>query len=150
MKIRIILALLLSVIMIAPPLWANNSTPNSDNIWQCTVNDSEDKEWVAKSAYERVAISKAFEACKKESRVPTSCKPAKESCDDSMNNENESKGWQCSALDQKAKSWFSKIHGSKENAALDAKANCEEHSSAPDSCYINLFTCKNLNTSHRL
>ena len=140
MNVRIILALLLSGIMVIKPLWANNPAPNSDNIWECTVNDNEDHEWVAKSSYERVAINKAFEACKKESRVPTSCKPSKASCDDAANSSNNGIGWQCTALDQHAKLWFSKIHRNKDNAALDAKAYCKEHSSAPDSCYINLFT----------
>jgi hypothetical protein len=53
--------------------WAS-SEPDNNNYWQCIAHDKANKEWRANSAYKRVAFSKAFEACKKESTTPTSCK----------------------------------------------------------------------------
>lgn len=124
------------LIFISSPIWA------AADYWQCAAHDDEKKQWLAISAYQRVATHKAFEACKKESRIPASCKTTNESCEPPENVDNNKQGWQCTALDLAAKAWASKVHSSKDDAALDAKAYCQEHSSTPDSCYINLLTCQ--------
>ena len=50
--------------------------------------------------------------------------------------------WRCTALDQMAQSWVGHISANRDDAALDAEAYCQEHSSVPDSCYIDLLTCE--------
>lgn len=125
------------------------STPcfafDENNYWQCSSHDSEDNQWIAKSQYERTAVNKAFEACKKSSRNPSSCQTAKEMCMSIINGVNTQAMWQCTALDQMAKHWASDIYVHRDDAALGAKAHCEQRSAMPMSCYINLMTCKNLN-----
>ena len=142
---RVLSTLLVCFMLCSNTLWAN------EDYWQCSAHDNQEKEWSAKSSYERVASNKAFEACKKESQVPNSCKPILESCafsGERVDNEallypqHEGSGWQCTALDQNARAWVGKVHTNQDSAALDAKAYCQQHSSSPDSCYINLLTCK--------
>lgn len=130
------LKILVLLMLILQPAWSD------DNYWQCAVHDNENKQWEAKSAYERVATSKAFEACKKESHVPVSCKLIKDSCDYSGKDNSSASLWQCTALDQTGQPWEGKPNSNKDNAALDAKAYCQAHSPAPDTCFINLLTCK--------
>lgn len=160
MNNRIVATLFFSLIFITGSLWGNN-TMAENNYWQCTAYDSEEKQWIVKNAYERVAINKAFEACKKESRAPASCKATNESCDYFANGTNSNRPkvsvnmnrtfsdamWQCTALDQMAKPWVGNPSSNKDDAALGAKAYCQQHSTVPDTCYINLLTCKNINGS---
>jgi hypothetical protein len=115
------------------------------NFWSCTAYDAENKEWNGKSGYELAAINKAYEACRKQSKIPTSCKTAKESCEVFMNGVSTRPMWRCTALDQMAKTWPSNVYTHRDDAAIAAKAYCEQGSSFPDTCYINLMTCKNLN-----
>ena len=128
--------LLLSLLFIIKPACSDT------NYWQCAVHDKENKQWEARSTYERVATNKAFEACKKESHVPASCKPIEESCEYSGNGKNTNRGWQCTAFDQMAKIWVGQIYRNKDDAAIDATTYCQTHSSIPDSCYTNFLTCK--------
>ena len=136
MNRRIDLTLLVLLMLILKPAWSD------DNLWQCAVHDNKHKQWEARSAYERVATSKALEACKKESPVPASCTPTKESCDYYAQEKTSSSHWKCTALDHTAKLWVGNLSSNKDDAALNAKAYCQEHSSLPDTCYINLLTCK--------
>lgn len=116
-----------------------------DNTWHCNAYDGEERQWVASSAYQRTALNKAYEACKKESAKPLSCKAAKEYCDASIQGISTSPMWQCTALDQMAQPWKSSLYIHRDDAALGAKAFCHERSAMPDTCYINLLTCKNIN-----
>ena len=145
MSSRIFLNLFFLLMILSNPIWAN------DDHWQCAAHDNQDKQWQAVSSYERVANNKAFEACKKESAVPASCKPTEDACDYIMNGkssnlkphqESSSSSWTCTALDQAAASWVGKTYNNKDDAALNAKTNCQEHSKVPDTCYINLLTCR--------
>ena len=113
--------------------------------WQCTASDGDEKQWVATGDYERSATNKAYEGCKKSSKLPLSCKVAKENCEAIINGVSTRPMWQCTALDQMAKAWPSSFYTHRDDAALAAKAYCQQRSSMPDSCYINLLTCKNLN-----
>lgn len=115
------------------------------NYWRCTAQDAENKEWLAISNYEISAINKAFDDCKKQSKTPSSCKTAKEACEAFINGISTRPMWRCVALDQKAKTWPSNIYIHRDDAALAAKAYCQQNSVYPDTCYINLITCKNLN-----
>ena len=137
-----------ALIFVVSPTWADNPDKNNSSYWQCSVHDSEAKEWSFKSTYERVATNKAFEACKKQSNLPLTCKAAKESCDYFSDGINTRPLWQCTALDQKAKPWVSDVYMNKDDAAIGAKAYCREKSVSPDTCYIHLVTCKNLNEKH--
>ena len=132
--------LIIFILLPMPPLWANET-----NYWQCSASDSEGLQWMAKSVYERAATSKAYDACKKQSHDPVSCKADLGVCEGFDHGVSISPLWQCTALDQNAKPWSNQSRISQDDAAMAAKAYCEEHSPAPDSCYINLSTCKNLN-----
>lgn len=114
--------------------------------YECSASDSTEKQWVAASPYKRLAINKAYDACKKESTVPSTCKTSREACED-FNDLGVSlePQWQCTALDILAKPWVSNSYPKRDDAAIAAKAYCQERSADPDSCYINLLTCKNLN-----
>lgn len=125
-------------------LCTNLLRADGSDYWQCTSSDGEDKQWVVNSSYERQAINKAFDACKKESRLPESCKTAHAACEAFVNGLSTRPLWQCTALDRFAKPWISNHYRHRDDAAIAAKAYCEEKSRAPDSCYINLLTCRNL------
>ena len=70
-------------LFIIHPIWAEND-PNQaiNHYWQCMAHDNQQKKlWPGRSAYQQVAINKALEACKKESRAPLTCMPLKNDCD---------------------------------------------------------------------
>lgn len=133
-------ATIIFMIYLMPPLWANEAP-----YWRCTASDSDGKQWEEKSMYERAAISKAFDACKKQSQIPASCKADTGVCEGFDHGVSISPSWQCTALDQNAKPWLSHSYVNMDDAAMAAKSTCEQRSVSPDSCYINLSTCKNLN-----
>jgi hypothetical protein len=54
--------------------------------------------------------------------------------------------WRCTAFDQMVKSWPSNTYTHRDDAAIAAKAYCEQGSAFPDTCFINLMTCKNMNS----
>lgn len=117
----------------------------SGNFWRCSANDAEHREWIFDSSYEISAINRSFEECKKQSNIPASCKSSKESCEMFLNGLTTRPMWRCTALDQMAKVWLSNIYKQRDDAAIAAKTFCQQGSSFPDTCYINLMTCKNLN-----
>lgn len=114
-----------------------------DDYWKCATTDGEFKEWVAQHPKERYAANLAYDACKKQSRFPKTCKASKEACELFVQGVSTKPMWQCTALDQQAKPWVSNLYGNRDDAALAAKAYCQENSDLPGSCYINLITCKN-------
>jgi hypothetical protein len=113
--------------------------------WKCIARDAANKEWRASSNYERVAINHAFELCKKESTLPSSCKTSKQDCEAFIDGVSTRPLWRCIALDQMGKPWESNLYSQRDDAALAAKAYCQDQSGFPDTCYINLMTCRNLN-----
>jgi hypothetical protein len=133
------LILILLSFILTTATWAEGS------YWQCTTVDNQEKQWVAKNPYDRVAINKAYDACKKQSTNPSSCKSSKENCEYFSDGMSTRPAWRCTALDQMSKPWPSNLHTNRDDAALEAKAYCQQHSGMPDSCYINLLTCNNLN-----
>ena len=139
---RIRYHLLLTFLLISPAMAAN---PLLQDFWQCTITDDLDKHWTFRHSFQKVALHKAWEACKKSSQQPASCDMAGENCDAFLNGQNTSPMWQCTALDQQAKAWVSSVYRQRDDAALAAKDRCLKHSGLPDTCYINLLTCVNLN-----
>lgn len=109
--------------------------------WQCTVEDSANKQWSAKSMYQKAALNNAFASCKKESQKPLSCKSSISNCEGFNQGMSLRPMWRCTALDQTAKPWQSNFYPQRDDAALAAKAFCRNKSSVPESCYINLVTC---------
>lgn len=117
---------------------------NAADTWQCTASDAQEKQWVIHSTYERQATNEAYALCKKESQVPHTCRVAHEACEPFVNGVSIKPLWKCTALDRLSKPWVSIAYANRDDAAIAAKAYCQEQSQAPDSCYINLLTCKNI------
>ncbi len=146
MNKAIMSAAIISLAFSTATKWANALTTTDDNsYWKCAAYDSENMLWEAKGQFERAAVNKAFHACKKQSRVPESCKIATEYCDAIVKGVSTRPMWRCTALDQMAKHWVSNFYLHRDDAALAARAFCEQHSGMPQSCYLNLMTCKNIN-----
>lgn len=145
MKKTIVSLLLCS--LLTPTLWANDPSlmRGANNYWLCAAYDGHDKQWQAKSPYQRTAINQAWDACKKQSAIPDTCKAAKEFCEAIIKGVSNKPMWKCTAFDQMAKSWVSDVYRQRNDAALGAKAYCQERSGVPHSCYVNLMTCTNLN-----
>jgi hypothetical protein len=137
--------LFLNCLLVAQKATADD-TATELNYWRCIAHDDENKEWIAKSSFELAAINKAYDACKKQSNIPSSCKTAKETCEVFMNGVSTRPMWRCTAFDQMAKSWPSNTYTHRDDAAIAAKAYCEQGSAFPDTCFINLMTCKNMNS----
>lgn len=134
----------LVILLSSMPLFAAGTMP-SGQYWQCAVSDGDHKEWMANSSYQLTAINKAYDACKKESQNPESCKASKEACDAYLDGYMVSPIWQCTALDFYANAFKSNVYKKKYDAALAAQAYCQDNSDSPDSCYVRLFGCENLN-----
>lgn len=122
-----------------------DSGVDMNNYWECHAYDSTQKEWTAQGTYDRVAVNKAFSACKKQSTAPNTCQAPKETCEVFINGKTTRPMWRCASLDQLSKVWRSGIYSQRNDAALAAKAYCHQHSAMPDTCYINLLMCRNLN-----
>jgi len=127
------------------PLSVASPDPFSGNYWQCSTIDSENKSWTEQGAYELTATNRAFAKCKKESNYPTTCKTSKNNCEQYINGITTRPMWQCIALDQNAKRWPSNYYYQRDDAAIAAKAYCQDKSSLPETCYVNLITCRNMN-----
>ncbi|MGC1182501.1 hypothetical protein [Legionella sp.] len=116
----------------------------SGNYWRCTSLDGANKRWAAISIYRKIALNFAFSSCKKESALPASCRIALTSCEEFIEGVNIKSMWRCTALDKTATPWRSNLYSQRDDAALAAKAYCQQKSFLPGSCYINLITCVNL------
>ncbi|GGI81369.1 hypothetical protein [Legionella impletisoli] len=118
-----------------------------NSYWQCKAYDDQNHQWVAHSSYARVAINKAYEACKSQSKMPASCKTAHEYCESIIKGVTTRPMWRCTALDMHAHVWVSDLYTNRNDAALGARAYCEHRSGMPETCYVNLLTCNNENKS---
>jgi hypothetical protein len=115
-----------------------------NGFWQCTTKDQDHKEWRYSSPYQKVAQNLAFDACKKESQAPASCKTSRDHCEHFINGlriTTAAAHWRCTALDLEANAWKSNAHRSRIDAALAASAYCKSNSPVPETCYTNLVTC---------
>ncbi len=120
----------------------------ANSFWLCKAYDQDHHQWMSKSPYQQVAINQAYDLCKKQSKQPSSCKTAKEYCENYFNGRPISPKWQCTAIDELAQSWKGDYYRTMEDAAVGARQLCKQQSGAADSCYVNLLTCKNLNISN--
>jgi hypothetical protein len=141
---------LIGLLLLVSTQWVMAATHNgamrgSNSFWLCKAYDESNKQWLAKNSYQRLAINHAYLACKKQSATPNSCKTATEYCEPYINGVSSSPKWRCTALDHRAQPWVSDSHRNRDDAAIGAKAYCEQNSGTPDACYVNLLTCKNMN-----
>ena len=113
--------------------------------WECSAYDVHYREWKTPSVYQRLAINRALDVCKKESETPSSCTVAQEQCEQFVNGKSTRPLWRCIALDDRAKKWVSNVYSKRDDAAIAALDYCKANSASSQSCYINLLTCKDLN-----
>lgn len=114
--------------------------------WMCRATDFDQKVFIGDSQYQRTALVQAISQCKKQSRIPSSCKASSENCDGILSGSMKRAVWQCTSLDTLANYWHSTIAKTDIEAALSAKAICQSQSAVPETCYVNMITCENLNT----
>ncbi|MDP3560302.1 MAG: hypothetical protein Q8R79_08160 [Legionellaceae bacterium] len=138
-----IFAVLIGIICLSPLAIAEDIP--SGSYWECSAEDANQKMWTLQASHQRLALNNAMEACKKESTKPGTCRAPQEQCEPFLNGKNIGPMWQCTALDLDAKPWISNPYRHRDDAAIASKAYCHDHSAFPDSCYINLLTCKNIN-----
>jgi hypothetical protein len=142
---RILAAVVLSsCLLFEQYAWA--ATVIDTTYWKCKVSDGENKDWEGHGDYQVTAINRALEGCKRESRAPSSCKSSKEACEMIVDGQTTRPMWRCMALDEGGTPWYSNIYSEGLDAALAAKDYCRANSALPDTCYVYLFACRNLNT----
>ena len=129
------------------PSYADNVMRGHNSYWVCKSYDTTNKQFIAQNTYQRVALNKAYKACKNNSRAPNTCKVAKEYCENYVKGRSQRAYWQCTALDFLAQAWVSDGYNTLDEAAIGARNFCEQQSGLPDACYVNLLTCKNRNNS---
>lgn len=138
---------LLTVLLLGVPLIleAALGVAQSKEEWHCFAQDYTNKRWVVVSSHELFSIHEAMQNCKKESNQPKSCSASISNCEGFINGVSIRPLWRCTALDSLANPWFSAIHWKADNAIFSARSRCQRHSPAPETCYVNAHTCKNLN-----
>ena len=127
------------------PLLAFASPTEDHDYWVCKTQDENNMEWIIKNNYQKIALNLSFDACKKESKDPKTCKTSVNSCEGFHLGLSTKPFWRCTALDKKADYWTSNYYPNMDDAAIAAKAYCKSKSKVPDSCYVNLITCANAN-----
>lgn len=113
--------------------------------WVCTARDANQVSWVITENYKRAGMAQALDACKKQSQVPGTCRMPESKCDSYVDGVLTTPMWQCTAIDFLAVPWRGAANTTPDRAALEAKLNCKENSSLPETCYLNYITCRNLN-----
>lgn len=141
------LILLLSLAASAPSVYAEPMV-NGD-YWQCTTHDETNKQWDAVSIYQKVALNFAFASCKKESVAPATCRTTQSNCEQFIQGASTKPMWKCLALDRTATPWRSDAYSQRYDAAFAARAYCQQKSTVPGTCYVNLVTCSNKNGPNR-
>jgi hypothetical protein len=140
----ILLSVMVSGTAFSAPLTGNNS------YWQCTTEDKTNKQWTAKSGYQKMALNLSYDACKKQSQYPDSCKASNNNCEGFYLGMSTKPLWRCTALDRTAIPWQSNFYSQRDDAALAAQAFCKNKSTVPETCYVNMVTCRNLNEGNSL
>jgi hypothetical protein len=118
------------------------------NFWKCEAEDITHKSWVVQHEYRRVAITISFDQCKKESTEPRTCRTSKTGCYFFADGIDMTPLWRCMALDQLSKTWYSNLYTTRDDAALGARSYCQQRSGFPDTCYVNLLTCKTIESKN--
>lgn len=117
----------------------------SQDTWNCQVKDATGKYWEVQHKFRMSARNLAMDTCRKQSTAPNSCDFANQSCDTLYDGLSKDPLWVCLALDSTAKGWKNHPNKQKYDAALSAKGFCQHKSSVPETCYVNLLTCKDIN-----
>ena len=139
------IALMACFMLLCQPLWADESKVPTGSYWQCRAQDAANQEWVSEADYQLMATNQAYAACKKASAYPKTCKTSKNACEAFINGHTTRPMWRCIALDRLSKRWSSNIYSNPDDAALAAKAYCQDKSQVPETCYVHVFTCRNIN-----
>lgn len=147
MKLFINLLALIASMFMHPA--AANTLRGQNSHWQCASHDISGKQWLAESSFQRAAINKAWQSCKKNSHDPGSCETAKAYCEMVYLGRVIRSKWVCSSMDQMGHRWRSDTHNTRNDAVTGARMMCREQSTFPGSCYVRLMTCKNLNVARR-
>jgi hypothetical protein len=136
-------------LVIAQAVTAADLSGINNNYWQCYTQDVDNLQWTVSNSYKLLAINQSYAQCKKASRYPKTCKSAKSACELFINGMTTRPMWRCPAFDQTARVWLSNIYANQDNAALAARAYCQQASSVPDTCFTNVIACKNFNANTR-
>lgn len=132
------------LICFLPALSLAEPSQNED-YWICKTHDNQNGEWTIKNTYQKVALNLSFDACKKGSKNPSSCNTSKNDCEGFRLGLSTKPYWRCTALDRTAAEWKSNYYPNREDAYLAAKDYCRSKSSEPESCYVHISTCINVN-----
>lgn len=136
----------LLILFIFTPLIGFTMPSNDTTYWVCKTMDNNNLEWIVKNKYKKIATNLAFDACKKQSKNPKSCKTSANDCEGFQNGFSTKPLWQCSALDKGTGLWKSNYYAHRDDAAIAAKDYCKTQSTIPETCYVNLIGCINANT----
>lgn len=112
--------------------------------WTCQIADKNGTIWEGKHRYQLPAKMNALHLCKNESRSPMSCVRTKETCTETEEEVSSKSYWQCTAFDQMGKEWSAEPLKNRDDAAIQAKESCLNESGFPDTCYVNLLTCRDI------
>ena len=134
-------------LIVSLPSHADKVMRGQNSYWLCKAYDESNKQYMAQSSYQRVALNKAFGKCKKSSQSPSSCRTANEYCESYVKGQSQQPYWQCTALDFLAQAWVSDGYNTLDEAAIGARRFCQQQSGLPDACYVNLLTCENKSNS---
>jgi hypothetical protein len=137
-KLVFILAFTVPIIGFTMPI-------NNNAYWICKTHDNNHLEWTVKNLYKKVALNLSFEACKKQSKSPLTCKTSSNDCEGFENGKSTRPLWRCTALERGSGYWRSNYYANREDAAIAAKDYCKSQSNIPETCYVNLITCMNTN-----
>ncbi len=132
-------------LLIFLPFFSFAMPTENEDYWICNAHDNANRVWPIKSHYQKVALNLAFDSCKKQSKSPTSCKTSAEDCEGFHLGLSTKPFWRCTALDLTANHWKSNYYHHKDDAILGAKAYCKTKSKVPETCYVHILTCMNVN-----
>ena len=123
----------------------NHAFTASQTSWKCISHDNSNTSWSTTNHYKKVALSLAFEQCKKQSYQPASCRIQAEDCHYYSDGRDTTPMWQCTAVDEEAEGYTGTAYPNRIDAAFGSMAHCKQMSSSPDTCFINMITCININ-----
>lgn len=118
----------------------------ADSFWRCTSSDEANNSWSDSNKYQKTAINLSYDQCKKNSSAPKSCESSHEDCHYFSDGYDTTPMWQCSAIDRYAQAWKSTAYSNIDDAAIGAQVYCKHKSEIPETCFVNMITCTNINS----
>ncbi|RUR12946.1 hypothetical protein [Legionella sp. km772] len=140
-KISFLLTMFLPFLSFASP-------DENQDYWVCKTHDNNNVEWTVKNKYQKIALNLSFDACKKQSKNPNTCKTSSNDCEGFHLGLSTKPYWRCTALDKKSGVWKSNYYPNRDDAYMAAKDYCKSKSQAPETCYVHVLTCTNINEKH--